>query len=49
MPRRSPRPHEMSALRRHPLILAILLGALAATGFAPLGLWPLSLLALAGL
>ncbi|MCH4151232.1 MAG: apolipoprotein N-acyltransferase [Sphingobium sp.] len=39
----------MSALRRHPLILAILLGALAATGFAPLGLWPLSLLALAGL
>lgn len=39
----------MNPLRRYPYISAILLGALAACGFAPLGLWPLSLLALAGL
>lgn len=33
----------------HPRKLALLLGALAATGFEPLRLWPLALLALAGL
>lgn len=33
----------------HPRKLALGLGALAATGFEPLGLWPLTLLALAGL
>lgn len=39
----------MALLRRHPLLLALLLGALAATGFAPLGLWPVTLLCIAGL
>ena len=39
----------MQALRRYPAVSAILLGALAACGFAPLGWWPLSLVALAGL
>lgn len=33
----------------HPRKAALALGGLAATGFAPLGLWPLTLLALAGL
>ncbi|MFN5778890.1 MAG: apolipoprotein N-acyltransferase, partial [Novosphingobium sp.] len=33
----------------HPRKLALGLGALAATGFQPLGLWPLTLLAVAGL
>lgn len=33
----------------HPRKLALLLGALVATGFEPLRLWPLALLALAGL
>jgi apolipoprotein N-acyltransferase len=33
----------------HPRKAALALGALAATGFAPLGFWPLTLLALAGL
>lgn len=33
----------------HPRKLALLLGAVAACGFQPLGLWPLALLALAGL
>jgi apolipoprotein N-acyltransferase len=33
----------------HPRSLALLLGAIAATGFQPLGLWPLTLLAVAGL
>ena len=33
----------------HPRKVAVVLGAVAATGFAPLGLWPLTLLALAGL
>lgn len=37
------------SLRRHPLLLALVLGALAATGFAPLGLWPVTLLCLTGL
>lgn len=32
-----------------PRTLALLLGAIAATGFQPLGLWPLALLAMAGL
>ncbi|MDQ4420619.1 apolipoprotein N-acyltransferase [Sphingobium sp. DEHP117] len=39
----------MRLTTRHPMIAAILLGALAATGFAPLGWWPLSLVAVAGL
>ena len=34
-------------LLAHPRKLAILLGAVAATGFEPLGLWPLALAALA--
>lgn len=33
----------------HPRKTALVLGALAATGFQPLGLWPLTLLSLAGL
>ncbi|SBV34268.1 Apolipoprotein N-acyltransferase [uncultured Sphingopyxis sp.] len=33
---------------RWPKLLAVLLGAVSATGFAPLHLWPLTLLALAG-
>ncbi|KTE06585.1 apolipoprotein N-acyltransferase [Sphingopyxis sp. H115] len=33
---------------RRPKLFALLLGAVSATGFAPLGLWPLTLLALAG-
>lgn len=39
----------MTLARRHPCLLALLLGALAATGFAPLGLWPLTLLCFAAL
>lgn len=39
----------MRLIQRHSLIAAMLLGALAATGFAPLGWWPLSLVAVAGL
>ena len=42
-------PLTMILARRHPLLLALLLGALAATGFAPLGLWPLTLVCVAGL
>lgn len=38
----------MRPIQRHPLIAAMLLGALAATGFAPLCWWPVSLVALAG-
>ena len=34
---------------QHPCKTALVLGALAATGFQPLGLWPLTLLAVAGL
>ncbi len=33
----------------HPRLVAVVLGAAAATGFAPLGLWPITLLGLAGL
>src|ERR1044072_1589602 len=33
----------------HPRLSALVLGGIAATGFAPLGLWPLTLLCLAGL
>ena len=33
---------------RHPALLSLLLGIIAATGFAPLELWPLTLLAFAG-
>ena len=33
---------------RWPKLVALLLGAGSATGFAPLNLWPLTLLALAG-
>lgn len=39
----------MRLIHRHPLIAAMLLGALTASGFAPLGWWPLSLVAMAGL
>ena len=39
----------MDMARRHPLLAALSLGALAATGFAPLGLWPITLLCVAGL
>lgn len=38
-----------SLLVARPRLSALLFGALAACGFAPLGLWPLTLLALAGL
>ncbi|TNE30339.1 MAG: apolipoprotein N-acyltransferase [Sphingomonadales bacterium] len=37
----------MEAMRRHPLLLALLAGALSATGFAPLQLWPLALACIA--
>ncbi|MEO9462099.1 MAG: apolipoprotein N-acyltransferase [Marinomonas sp.] len=33
----------------HPRILALVLGLIAATGYPPLGLWPLTLLGIAGL
>ena len=33
---------------RRPKLLALLLGAISATGFAPLHFWPLTLMALAG-
>ncbi len=36
-------------IARHPRLCALVLGATAATGFAPLGLWPLTLLGVAGL
>jgi apolipoprotein N-acyltransferase len=39
----------MDAVQRHPRLLALLLGGLAATGFAPLGWWPVALLCVAGL
>lgn len=38
-----------SSLEAHPLLAATLLGGLAACGFEPLALWPLTLLGLAGL
>jgi len=37
-----------NALNRHPKLAALACGLLAATGFPPLGLWPLALLAVAG-
>lgn len=36
-------------LQRHPRIAACVFGALAATGFPPLALWPVALVAIAGL
>ena len=36
-------------LAKHPRILAVVLGVLAAAGFPPLGLWPVTLLAIGGL
>ena len=39
----------IAALSRRPAPTALLLGVVAATGFAPLQLWPLTLLGLAGL
>ncbi len=39
----------MALARRHPLVVALLLGALAATGFAPLGWWPVTLACMAAL
>ena len=36
-------------LQRHPRLAAPVFGALAATGFPPLGLWPLALLGMGGL
>jgi len=39
----------MAIALRHPKLISLLLGAVAATGFAPLSLWPLTLLAMAGL
>ncbi len=36
------------ALLRHPALASLILGAIAACGFAPLDLWPLALAALAG-
>lgn len=38
----------MPVLLRHPRIVALLLGAVAACGYAPLNLWPLTLLGFAG-
>ena len=35
-------------LRQHPRFAALALGLLAATGFQPLGLWPLALVAMGG-
>lgn len=39
----------VATAQRYPRLLALLLGALAATGFPPLQLWPVSLLAMGGL
>ena len=55
-PRRAAKATRVTALslriaafaERWPKLLALLLGAVSATGFAPLHLWPLTLLALAG-
>ncbi len=38
-----------SFLTRRPAFIALLLGAIAATGFAPLQIWPLTVIGLAGL
>jgi apolipoprotein N-acyltransferase len=39
----------IEAVLAHPRIVALLLGVVAATGFRPLSLWPLALLAIGGL
>ncbi|MXP40386.1 apolipoprotein N-acyltransferase [Altererythrobacter soli] len=39
----------IEAVLAHPRIVALLLGVVAATGFRPLSLWPLALLAMGGL
>jgi apolipoprotein N-acyltransferase len=39
----------LNSCTAHPRLCALVLGALAACGFAPLGWWPLTLLAVAGL
>lgn len=39
----------LAAIPRYPRLLALGLGALAATGFPPLALWPVALLAMGGL
>lgn len=39
----------IAAFQRYRALCAFLLGAISATGFAPLGLWPLTILALAAL
>lgn len=44
----SPR-RALAWVERHPRLIAPLLGGLAACGFQPLGLWPLTLLGVAGL
>ena len=41
-------PFLLSAGKRFPALACLLLGALAACGFAPLGLWPLTLACIAG-
>ena len=38
----------LARVYRHPAFASLVLGAIAATGFAPLDLWPLTLLAFAG-
>ncbi len=46
--RQKPLVNNLSTLfRKYPFWLSLLAGGLSATGFAPLGLWPISLLALA--
>ena len=45
----APRPMQRARpSRRQAALAALLLGALAATGFAPLNLWPVTLVCLAG-
>ncbi|MBB6427924.1 apolipoprotein N-acyltransferase [Sphingopyxis sp. JAI128] len=44
----APFPRIAAFADRWPKLVALLLGAVSATGFAPLGLWPLTLVALAG-
>lgn len=41
-------PRIIATADRYPRLLALFLGLVSATGFAPLGLWPLTLLALGG-
>ena len=44
----APLPRIAAFADRWPKLVALLLGAVSATGFAPLHAWPLTLLALAG-